>query len=248
MARFKDQAICIRHIEWSETSQLVVLMTEQHGKVRGLAKGSKRTSPSAVQRYSGGIELLTRGEIVGMLRSTSELATLIEWDLQDDHYHLRIDFQAQRLAAYAADVVNAFMAEQDQHDRTYRALRRFVESLREREAARRHAALLRFHWELLDDAGYRPELWHDVHGGMDLPAADAYSFDPHGGGLTARNGIGDWRVRRQTVQLLRALARGEMADLQADPEAVGRANRLLCVYLRAILDKELPTMQVVLVG
>ena len=36
MPRFKDQAICIRHFEWSETSQVVALLTQEHGKVRGL--------------------------------------------------------------------------------------------------------------------------------------------------------------------------------------------------------------------
>ncbi|MEX2671614.1 MAG: DNA repair protein RecO [Phycisphaeraceae bacterium] len=242
MARFKDQAICIRHGDWSETSQLVVLMTEQHGKVRGLAKGAKRTSPSAVQRYSGGIELLTRGEIVGVLRSNTELATLIEWDLQDDFRHLHTDFAAQQQAFYAADAVNALMAEQDAHGHTFHALRTYIEALR--QPTGRQAALLRFQWTLLDDAGYRPELFDDVHGGGALPEIEAYTFDPIGGGLTQRNGRKDWRVRRQTVELLRHVSQGDQPAAAED--AMQRANRLLCVYLRTILDHELPTMRLVL--
>lgn len=245
MPRFKDQAICIRHIEWSETSQLVVLMTGRHGKVRGLAKGSKRTSPSSVQRFSGGIELLTRGEILGVLRPSTELATLVEWDLQDDYHHLHTDLAAQRLAMYAGDVVNAVMADQDEHPRTFAALRTLLESLR--DPAGRSAALLRFQWEFLDDAGYRPELNRDVHGDAALPKLDAYTFDPHAGGLTQRSGATEWRVRRQTVELLRAVAAGGPADA-ANAETIERANRLLCVYLRAILDQELPTMRLVLRG
>ncbi|MFA9477475.1 DNA repair protein RecO [Phycisphaerales bacterium AB-hyl4] len=242
MSRFKDQAICIRHGEWSETSQLVVLMTEQLGKVRGLAKGSKRTSPSAVQRYSGGIELLTRGEIVGVLRSNTELVTLIEWDLQDDFRHLHTDFAAQQQAFYAADVVNALMADQDAHPRTFHALRSYLEALRQPSGW--SAALLRFQWTLLDDAGYRPELFDDVHSGDALPNVDAYTFDPVGGGLTQRDGRKDWRVRRQTVELLRHVSQGD--EPAATEDALSRANRLLCVYLRTILDQELPTMRVVL--
>ena len=56
MSRFKDQAVCIRMIDWSETSQIVALLTREHGVLRGLAKGSKRMSPSAISRFSGGIE------------------------------------------------------------------------------------------------------------------------------------------------------------------------------------------------
>ena len=43
--RLTDNAICIRDLDWSESSQVVVLLTEAHGKVRGLAKGSRRNSP-----------------------------------------------------------------------------------------------------------------------------------------------------------------------------------------------------------
>ena len=102
MARFKEDAICIRYLDWSETSQIVVLLTREHGKLRGLAKGSKRTSPGALARYSGGIELLTLGQVVGLTKPTSELATITEWDLQDPYPHLRRDLSAQHLGLYAA--------------------------------------------------------------------------------------------------------------------------------------------------
>ena len=247
MPRLKDQAICIRHLDWSETSQVVVLMTENHGKLRGLAKGSKRTSPSHMQRFSGGIELLTRGEIVATTRPTAELATVTEWDLQDDCHHLRYDLISHRLGMYGADVVHALTAELDPHPRIFIALRLYLEALA--EAGRREWALLDFQWELLDDAGYRPELERDVHSNEPLTAGSTYTFDPRSGGLTARRGLGDsdWRVRRQTVELLSLLAKGEPPD-HVDADTLGRANRLLCAYLRSILDRELPTMRYVLSG
>ncbi|GAB4108734.1 MAG: DNA repair protein RecO [Phycisphaeraceae bacterium] len=245
MPRFKDQAICIRHIDWSETSQVVVLLTQEHGKLRGLAKGSKRQSPSSVQRFSGGIELLTLGQVVAVTRPTAELATLTEWDLQNDYHHLRCDFHAQRLAMYAADLCHALLADEDPHPGAFEAMSCFLEALRDRE---QHAlALLHFQWALLTDCGYRPELERDVRLGSELKAEKAYTFDPIAGGLTNENGIADWRVRRRTVELLRTLAKGEPLT-GADHETIDRANRLLCVYARSILDKELPTMRCVLNG
>ena len=245
MPRLRDQAICIRQLEWSETSQVVVLMTAEHGKLRGLAKGAKRTSPSHMQRFSGGIELLTRGEVVATTKPTAELATVTEWDLQDDYYHLRRHLPAHRLAMFAADVTHAMTADLDPHPRTFTALDTFLRGLS--EPAQHATALLRFQWVLLDDAGYRPELWRDVQTGAELESADTLTFDPRAGGLTARNGIGDgdWRVRRRTVELLRRVAADENSnDTAAD--TVSRANRLLCVYLRWVLERELPTMRFVL--
>jgi DNA repair protein RecO (recombination protein O) len=124
MPRLKDQAICIRLFDWSETSQIVALLTEHHGKVRGLAKGSKRTSPGAVARFSGGIEMLTQGQIVWISKPSVELATLTEWDLQNPYRHLRQDLTAQRLSLYAADLTGALLAEHDPHPNVFAALHR----------------------------------------------------------------------------------------------------------------------------
>lgn len=254
MPRLKDQAICIRHLDWSETSQLVVLLTEDHGKVRGLAKGSKRMSPSSVQRFSGGIELLTVGQIVMTLRPSSDLATLTEWDLQCDLHALRRDLGAQRLALYAADLCHAMLPDHEPHTRAFAAMRRLLHDLSDvgSDEGCRQRALLRFQWELLDDCGYRPELWRDAATGEKLADARTYTFDPAAGGLTARRGIGDWRVRAATVEALRAVGRPAPRGDEPDgppsfnPDALHRANRLLCVYARAILDRELPTMRFVL--
>ena len=91
MPSFTDSAICIRKLDWSETSQIVVLITEGHGKVSATAKGAKRQSPSTLAKFSGGIELLTAGEAVLITKPTADLANLIEWDLDFD---LRIALQA----------------------------------------------------------------------------------------------------------------------------------------------------------
>ena len=247
MARIKDTAICIRDLDWSETSQIVVLLTEHHGKVRGLAKGSRRSSPSAIAKFSGGINLLNQGQVMVSTRRGTQLAAVTEWDLQDDHYHLRTDLRAQRVAMYAADLCGAMLADEDPHPGTYAALAELLATLA--DAAAIEHGLLRFQWRVLSDCGFKPELDRDVQSGAELAPARAYTFDPTLGGLTARDGMGDerWRVRGQTVGLLRAVAGGgELAD--ADAAGLARANRLLGVYARALLDKELPTFAAVLPG
>jgi len=245
MPRLIDNAICLRESDWSESSQLVVLLTERHGKVRGLAKGSRRQSPSAIARFSGGINLLNLGQVVVTTKPAGQLAAVTEWDLRDDHYHLRTDLNAQWSAMYAADLAGAMLADEDPHPGAYRALLAFLREAK--QAGEVDRALLRFQWAMLSDAGYRPELDSDVMGGGPIGEAKAYSFDPVLGGLTTRQGMGDerWRVRAKTIALLRAVAAGEM-DASADAESVRRANRLLCTYARALLDKELATMRYVL--
>ena len=277
MSRFKDQAVCIRHIDWSETSQVVALFTREHGKVRGLAKGSKRTSPSAVAKFSGGIELLTRGEVIATTKPTSDLAAITEWDLQEPFHHLRTDLSAWKLGMYAADLVGALTADHDPHPVTFEAMVGFLEAVgsrlrlsasgavgSDRAQVAVQAALLRFQWDVLSDCGFKPELRVDVRSGEVLEekeitkGAGQLSFDARAGGVTREavesvaagrvNSAGPWRVRKETVALLRSLEESRAMPGEADAESLTRANRLLCVYVRAIVDRELPTMGFVMNG
>ena len=129
MPSFTDSAICIRTLDWSETSQIVVLMTQEHGKVSATAKGAKRRSPSTLAKFSGGIETLTTGGAVLITKPTADLANLIEWDLRDGHWHLRRDLDAFHRAMYAADLVHHLVQDRDPHPQTYRALKKFLEAL-----------------------------------------------------------------------------------------------------------------------
>ena len=98
----------------------------------------------------------------------------------------------------------------------------------------------------MGDLGYRPILDRDAATGRPLAEASSYGFSAEAGGLVAdTKAPGRWRVRAETVDLLRTLA--ESGSCRQEPaESVERANRLMCVYLRSILDKQLPTMRYVL--
>ncbi len=181
MPRRKDQAICLRHIDWSETSQIVAMLTRGHGKFRGVAKGSKRLSPGNIARFSGGIELFGGGEVVAMIRLSGELANIYEWDLQRPRYHLRTSLAAQRLAFYGIDLADAMLADLDPHPVTFDALEAFLEALT--DPAGGPEALLRFQWMLICDTGYRPRLDSDVYTGEALDEQPLW-FDALAGGLT----------------------------------------------------------------
>ncbi len=246
MPRLTDDAIVIRDLDYSESSQIVVLLSAEHGKLRGIAKGSRRNSPSSVARFSGGLNLLNRGQVVATTRPIQDLASITEWDLQDDHFGLRRSLAAQHAVMFAADLLNALLPDADPHPVAYGLLVALIAAVTADGADELGvaAALLDFQWGLLTDCGYRPELDRDVRGDAPLAAARAYSFDPQAGGLTTQERGGDWRVRVATVGLLRSLAAGKAAAGEA--QGLQRANRLLCVYVRSLLDKELPTMRLVL--
>ncbi|MFQ5491439.1 MAG: DNA repair protein RecO [Phycisphaerae bacterium] len=79
MTSIRDQGIVLRRLDFSESSQVLVLLTRDHGKVRVIAKGIKRSTKT---RFGTAIDLLDVGQVVLSVRAPRQeaLATLTEWD------------------------------------------------------------------------------------------------------------------------------------------------------------------------
>ncbi len=233
-----DTAVCIRCWDFSETSQTVSLFTREHGIIRGLAKGSKREKSG----FSGGLDVLTRGEVVANLKSGRDLALITAWHLQDMYRVLRQNLPANRAAQYIADLIHHMMHEHDPHPRLFDALNESLHAMH--VPANIEPALLRFQWLLLTEAGYQPQLHQDAKTGEPLSGnEEVLAFSAVAGGIVADSAASPgWRVRRETIQLLRRLA----ADQSPNPseiDAIRRANRLLAVYFREIIGCEPPAMR-----
>lgn len=242
MATITDDALCIRHWDFSETSQTVLLLTRAHGLLRGLAKGAKREKGP----FSGGIDLLARGQVVAIVKPERELATLTAWHLQEIFPPVRQRLEANRAGLYIADLLRLMLHAHDPHERLYDAA---LEALRALDSVDGTGlALLRFQWTLLVETGYQPQLQQDAATGVPFPSdAASLVFSPRAGGLIAPSAGDDeapsgWRVRRETIDLLRRVAEGSSISRPA-AQTVDRANRLLASYIRDVLGEEPPTVR-----
>lgn len=241
-----DQAVCIRVWDWSETSQTVSLFARDQGLLRGLAKGSKREN----SQFSGGFEPLTRGELLAIVKPSSDLATLTAWDLQETFPALRRSLSSFYSGMYMADLVQHALHEHDPHPILFDQFLTALRMLGAPDNDRR--AVLQFQWATLVEAGYRPELDLDASSGSPLTDARTFAFAPHLGGFVADATESNitrpisgpiWRVRAETLATLRELAADPASLTAAAPEALDRATRLLAAHLREVLGRELPSMR-----
>jgi DNA repair protein RecO (recombination protein O) len=244
MAAEIDEGICIRHWEWSETSQTVALFSRGHGVVRALAKGSRR--PKAP--YSGGVELLTSAEFGLIVRPQSDLALLTYWDLRRTFPALRTVLAAHNAGMFVADMILQFVRDHDPHPGLYESTLATLERMQ--SAAEVPAALLAFQWSLLGECGFRPQIDADVRTGEAFEGEGELLFHPGLGGLLGSKDTpaeitsSAWRVRAETVAMLRRVADEGVPPGEAPVTAVERANRLLASYGRYVLGYQTSTMTV----
>jgi DNA repair protein RecO (recombination protein O) len=154
----KDLAICIRAVDYSETSQILTLFTREAGKLSSIAKGSKR----AKSAFDGPVELFAHGKIVYAGSGKKRLATLTEFQQQIPFSFLTRNLFALHCASLAAELVNSMTDDCDPHPELFDALIEFLENTDHVQNDSRDmlALLILFQLTLLKEAGLMPILSH----------------------------------------------------------------------------------------
>lgn len=255
----QDHAVCVRHWDWSETSQTVSLMTREHGLIRCIAKGSKREKSA----FSGGLEIATMGHMVAIVKPSTDLALLTSWDLIEPMHLIRHSLERYQACMFVIDLIPRMINDHDPHPGIYDALIGTLMELTDLDSCSSldqiHAQLAWYLWQLLEHTGAKPELMVDVFTGKSLDEdAQIFGFSPeHGGVVTDPKGddhrpefheLSDaWRVRRTTVELLRCLHSGDVpADFEhVSVEQMGRVGGLLAAYIRAMIGSDVPSLRLI---
>jgi len=151
----KDAAICIRAIDYSETSQIVTLFTRENGKIDAIAKGAKRPKSA----FGGPIEMFSRGSVVFTAGAERNLATLTEFDQNPAPSTPARDYFALNCALFAAELVAALTDHHDPHLELFDRLTQFLDNTRNsRQRTHSLALLILFQLALLKEIGLQPIL------------------------------------------------------------------------------------------
>lgn len=210
------QAICLRQTDWSETSQIATLLTQEHGVIRAIAKGSRRWNAP----FSGGVEVLTRGEVAVFLKPARELQLISEWDLQETFPAGRHHWRTHCLQLLAVEVALRLVPAGPESTQAFEhllSLLRQFEADHEQHAHESHGPsdwwLAVYLWQMLDQAGHAPDLASAPPTEQTKGAAsDVALFAPElGRWLSPREQAATtWAMRRETLTLLREVATAGM--------------------------------------
>jgi DNA repair protein RecO (recombination protein O) len=151
MALSRDRCICVRKVEYSETSQILTLFGREHGLFKVIAKGAHRRTKAGYSKFDGGADLLDVGYANFTFDTAKELNTLTEWNLREGNLPLRRSLRGMHLGLYSAELVSELIQEHDPHPDLYVRLEK---SLREMGSERCEEVFLAFQLDLLHQAGH----------------------------------------------------------------------------------------------
>jgi len=157
----KDTAICIRAVDYSETSQVLTFFTRATGKISAIAKGSKRPQSA----FDGPIEAFSCGDIVFSEPAGEKLATLTEFEQQPRFTHLANSLFALNCASFAIELLNSLTDDYDPHPQLFDSLLQFLQNVSEQRVTGRAtiSLLILFQLALLKEVGLMPVLNYCVN-------------------------------------------------------------------------------------
>jgi len=157
----KDAAICIRALDYSETSQIVTFFTRTTGKISVIAKGSKRPKSA----FDGPIEMFAHGEIVFSDSSKEKLAILTEFEQQGGFANLATNLFALNCCLFAVELLNNLINDYDPHPELFDSFLQFLKRTRDtgHETRDTISLLILFQLSLLKEIGLQPVLSHCVN-------------------------------------------------------------------------------------
>ena len=230
------ETIVIGVTDYRESDKLLTLFTREHGKVRGLARGARRSA----RRFGGTLELFARLDVQIALRDG--LSLLQEADVVTVYPGIRSDLYTICWAGYACELVEQLAPEKLPLPRLYRLLVAYLERL---DLAPAIPADRRFYEiNLLNILGYRPAIDHCSACGTDIPAGTAARVADAGGELVCSDcGRSGKRISAQAMLFLdRALQKGRFGAVTVSARDLEEVGYLLDAAIGTHLSRPLKSL------
>jgi DNA repair protein RecO (recombination protein O) len=240
MGQFKTWAIVIKTLDYGESDRIVAFYTSDFGKVKGIAKGAKKSK----RRFSNALEVFTLSRLIFFDKKESGLARIEGCDIVDTFPAIREDIRKIAFGCYLVELVDETTAEREANPDLFNMLKTFLSLLSDDEA---EAQILRiFEIRLLSLLGYRPGLHRCLRcNGMLEHGASAHFSVKRGGLLCQRcsQGYHDLSaISPGTAKILQAAMEMDLSKirrLKFSKQALWESETILSKFIQYHINKEL---------
>jgi len=243
--RGKTAGFVLRTLDYGESDRIVSFYTEDHGKLRGIAKGARRSR----KRFANALDIFSCSTILFSSGARDGLAFIEGCDVSKHYPGIRGDLEKSLMASYIIELVDLFTVDGKSNPSVFALLRDFLDLF---EVNATTEALLRFfEFRLLKISGYEPFLERCMvcHGSIDHIARP--TFRPADGGircdLCAVPGEDELLLSPGTVKTLlfsRNLEVEKLPRVVFPPRSLQESRQLLHRMIHHILGREIRSLSV----
>jgi DNA repair protein RecO (recombination protein O) len=236
MASEQTRAIVLKLVEFSETSLVTTLFTEDFGKVGALAKGARRPKGP----FEGALDLLALVRIVLIRKSSDTLDLLTEAKLSRRFRAAERDVARLYAGYYVAELLAELTEPGDPHRDLFLAADATLLAL-DHEAPVPET-VLRFELAALREVGHLPSLNQCVVCGSQVAGGKRVAFGMTAGGVLCddcrpgRRGVVS--VTSGVIDALRTVSESEEAS-QLDPTIRGELRAVMSKYFAHLIGHRL---------
>lgn len=204
------QAFVLRTRPYGESDRLVTLMTEDHGKVTGIAKGAKNSR----RRFAGTLEPFMQIRAVFQIRPHSDLVFLTRCELVRPLHAFTADLARYATGSYILELADRMVLARESSTDVYHLVQDTLADIDHDGAS--DAVLAAFELRLLAVTGYAPSLAACRACGRHADGTPTVYLVPERGGFLCRGCVPPGEVVRPvsgaTARNLAVLALATFAD------------------------------------
>lgn len=173
----KTTAVILCHRDFGESDKIVTFFTSTLGKVKGIAKGAKRSR----RRFANQLELFSLVQTIFFEKKSSSLSRIEECDLLEPFASIREIPEKYAYAAYFAELADVSVKEHDPHLELFNLLVWAFHNIDQGISLNRLSLI--FHLRLLSIVGYAPTFTRCINCNTWKDGFVQYTFDFEKGGI-----------------------------------------------------------------
>lgn len=235
---FKTEGIVLKSIKLNEADKIVTIYSCDHGKIRGIARGVRKTK----SQFGSSMENLTIVKV--LLYKGKSINTISQSEIINSFFSQTKDLFRYGLAIQCVEIIDKLTVDEDPNIKVYHLLKNFLLLFKDEQ----NPTLLveSFKWKLISFLGYKPELKRCVYCQNLFDKKNNYFFDIAKGGISCikclgKKGYYQIKVTNYQLKLLQRILDADLKRIhnkRIDQSILAELGKITDIYLIFHLEIE----------
>jgi len=240
----KTDGVVIHRLDFGESDLIVTLYTADLGKIKGIAKGAKRSK----RRFVNNLQPFSYVRIV-FSEGRGELIRVDEADMIQPLFRISEDISKVLYGSYFLEMVKEMTGEKEANPQLFELLVTFLTVLNDFPPREEYPRV--FELRFLDLMGYRPRLMECTICGKAPSSSEGAFFSYRHGGVVCRscqvNARGAIAISGETIQTMERVLKMDLTEVEGvrfSPVVLAEGKDILPRFVQHQLGKGLKSLRV----